>query len=62
MNELLIIADPTLMAERQGWLAALADERRLSGNTLDAYERDTRQFLAFLTGHLAAPARLKDID
>ena len=61
MNELLIIADPTLMAERQAWLASLSDERRLSDNTLDAYERDTRQFLAFLTQHLAAPARLKDI-
>ena len=62
MTELLIIADPALMAERQGWLAALAGERRLSDNTLEAYERDTRQFLAFLTGHLAAPARLKDIE
>ncbi|WP_411036399.1 tyrosine recombinase XerC [Shinella sp. BYT-45] len=61
MNDLLIIADPTLMAERQGWLDALAEERRLSDNTLEAYERDTRQFLAFLTRHLAAPARLKDI-
>ena len=61
MTELLIIADPALMTERQDWLAALADERRLSDNTLEAYERDTRQFLAFLTGHLAAPARLKDI-
>lgn len=61
MTDLLIIADPTLMNERQAWLAALAGERRLSANTLDAYERDTRQFLAFLTGHLAAPARLKDI-
>jgi integrase/recombinase XerC len=61
MTDLLIIADPTLMTERQNWLAALAEERRLSDNTLDAYERDTRQFLAFLTRHLAAPARLKDI-
>lgn len=61
MTDLLIIADPTLMTERQNWLATLAEERRLSDNTLDAYERDTRQFLAFLTQHLAAPARLKDI-
>ena len=61
MTELLIIADPALLAERQAWLASLADERRLAGHTLDAYERDTRQVLAFLTQHLAAPARLKDI-
>lgn len=62
MDQLLIIADQALLEERTAWLATLAQERRLSDNTLDAYERDTRQFLAFLTGHLAAPARLKDID
>ncbi|QFY61607.1 tyrosine recombinase XerC [Rhizobium grahamii] len=61
MNELLIIADPQLMAERTAWLASLANERRLSEHTLDAYECDTRQFLTFLTGHLAGPATLKDI-
>ena len=55
MTELLIIADSALLAERQTWLASLGEERRLSDNTLDAYERDTRQFLAFLTQHLAAP-------
>ncbi len=61
MDQLRIIAEPALLSERAAWLSALAEERRLSGNTLEAYERDTRQFLAFLTGHLAAPARLKDI-
>jgi integrase/recombinase XerC len=62
MDQLLIIADQTLLNERAAWLASLAEERRLSDNTLEAYERDTRQFLAFMTGHLAEPARLKDID
>lgn len=62
LNELLIIGHPDLMAERGRWLSALADERRLSGKTVEAYERDTRQFLHFMTGHLAAPARLSDID
>ncbi len=62
VNELLIIADSRLMAERTRWLDALAGERRLSQHTLDAYERDTRQFLIFLTGHVAAPASLADVE
>ncbi|WP_438751527.1 tyrosine recombinase XerC [Pararhizobium sp. O133] len=62
MNELLIIGHPELMAERQKWLASLDNERRLSGKTVEAYERDTRQFLHFLTGHLAGPANLSDIS
>ncbi len=62
MNELLIIADPQLIAQRSAWLENLARERRLSGHTLDAYERDTRQFLTFLTGHLGGPATLRDIE
>lgn len=61
MNELLVIGHPEVMAERQRWLASLAGERRLSEKTIEAYERDTRQFLTFLTGHLASPPRLADI-
>lgn len=62
MNELLVIGHPDLLAERQRWLQGLMQERRLSDNTVDAYERDTRQFLTFLTGHLAGPPRLSDIS
>ncbi|WP_454852350.1 tyrosine recombinase XerC [Rhizobium binxianense] len=62
MNELLIIADPRLMAERAAWLENLGRERRLSDHTLDAYERDTRQFLTFMTGHLGGPTTLADIE
>ncbi|MCA1443354.1 tyrosine recombinase XerC [Ensifer sp. IC4062] len=61
MNELLAIGHPEVMAERQRWLASLTQERRLSAKTVEAYERDTRQFLTFLTGHLAGPPRLEDI-
>jgi integrase/recombinase XerC len=61
MNGILIFADETLLAERQAWLAALAGERRLSALTIDAYERDTRQFLLFLAGHAGGPAKLSDI-
>lgn len=61
MNEILIMADETLLAERKTWLDSLADERRLSALTIDAYERDTRQFLMFLTSHAGGPARMSDI-
>lgn len=61
MDELLIIATPELMDERQRWLATLAEERRLSAKTVEAYERDSRQFLQFLTRHAGGPASLADI-
>lgn len=50
------------MAERVAWLENLGRERRLSDHTLDAYERDTRQFLTFMTGHLGGPTTLADIE
>jgi len=62
VGEILIMAHPQLLDERQKWLDALRGERRLSAHTLEAYERDTRQFLFFLTGHLGGPTTLKDIQ
>lgn len=61
MNEILIMADQALLAERKLWLDGLAHERRLSDLTVEAYERDTRQFLLFLAGHAGGPARLGDL-
>jgi integrase/recombinase XerC len=40
----------------------LATERRVSALTVEAYERDTRQFLQFLTGHIGGPAGIADIS
>ena len=49
-------AAPDLAAVVAAWLSRLAGERRLSANTVEAYGRDARQFLAFLAGRLGAPA------
>ena len=60
-QDFLISAKPDLQKARVRWLASLADERRLSALTVDAYERDTRQFLQFLTGHCGEAPGLADI-
>ena len=61
MQEFLVAAKPDLAKAREAWLKMLARERRLSPLTVEAYERDTRQFLQFLTGHLGGAPGLSDI-
>jgi integrase/recombinase XerC len=61
MQEFLVSARPDLASARQDWLASLAGERRLATLTVEAYERDTRQFLQFMTGHCGGAPGLANI-
>ena len=56
----LPLADDLAAAVR-GWLAHLEHERAASPNTLAAYERDVRQLLHHLKGHLGRPPCLGDL-
>jgi integrase/recombinase XerC len=52
-------ADDTLAIAMAQWLSHLRAERRLSPKTLEAYCRDLRQCLAFLSEHWGARVTLK---
>jgi integrase/recombinase XerC len=64
----LAFAATDVAREFAHWLAYLSAERRMSAKTVEAYERDVRQFLFFLCEHLGgrvtlpALARLKPLD
>jgi integrase/recombinase XerC len=51
-------ADDDLARETTRWLAHLRSERRLSPKTLEAYSRDVRQCLTFLSEHWGARVTL----
>ncbi|MCB2101615.1 MAG: tyrosine recombinase XerC [Rhodobacterales bacterium] len=51
-------AAPDAAAAVADWWRWLAEERRTSPHTLDAYGRDLAAFLAFLAEHLGGPATL----
>ncbi|MDJ0613198.1 MAG: tyrosine recombinase XerC [Rhizobiaceae bacterium] len=57
----LVYCTRELAEEKSSWLGWLATEKRVSDKTLDAYERDVRQFLQYLTGHVGEPAGLRNI-
>jgi integrase/recombinase XerC len=48
-------------AELVRWLAHLGAERRMSAKTVEAYQRDVRQFLIFMAEHLGAAPNLKEL-
>lgn len=48
-------------AEMVRWLAHLGSERRMSGKTVEAYERDARQFLLFIAEHLGGAPNLAEL-
>jgi integrase/recombinase XerC len=48
-------------AEIARWLSHLGAERRMSAKTVEAYERDVRQFLMFMAEHLGAPPNLAEL-
>jgi integrase/recombinase XerC len=54
----LLSAGADVAAQLARWLMHLAAERRMSPKTCEAYERDVRQFLAFLSEHLGARVTL----
>jgi integrase/recombinase XerC len=57
----LVYAGPDLLAAVERWRRHLAHERRLAAKTVEAYDRDVRQFLVFLTTHLGGPPRVADL-
>ncbi len=55
-------ADAAVRAAAEAWRAWLADERRASDHTLDAYGRDLSAFFKFLARHLGGPPGLDELS
>jgi integrase/recombinase XerC len=61
VNSEITCVTPKVAAEIAAWLQHLGAERRMSGKTLEAYQRDVLQFLAFLAEHLGGAPSLKEL-
>jgi len=55
------LLEETLAKAVRDWQAWLADEKRFSPHTCDAYARDLGEFLTFLAEHLGGRPRLRDL-
>jgi len=60
-SQSIFFASQEVMIARSEWLAVLSRTRRLAALTVEAYERDSRQFFAFLNKHLGKPATFDDL-
>ena len=56
-----MLISPNIVSATNSWLGHLASERRLAPGTLEAYDRDARQFFTFLAGHLGGAPQLPDL-
>ena len=58
----LLEATPQLLSSRKDWLEQLQKTRRVAKLTVEAYERDSRQFLSFLCQHLGHIPDISDLS
>ncbi len=56
-----MFAAKDVAVEMTRWLAHLMTERRMSSKTVEAYERDARQFLVFIAEHLGGAPNLTEL-
>ncbi len=61
-SDILISAAPDLMKARGLWLGYLTNEKRMAEKTVEAYERDFRQFCIHMTDYLGRPPKAKDLS
>ena len=60
-QEFLITCNDELASHYRAWQEYIVHEKRMALNTLEAYQRDVRQFFQHLTGYLGHPPRVGDV-